>query len=103
MTSATYQLFREAILRRQQIICSYDGCHREVCPHVLGHSDGEEKALTYQFAGQSTSSLPPAGEWRCLFLNRVRDVRLRGGDWHTGPQHTKTQACVRVVDLDVNC
>jgi hypothetical protein len=102
MPSAIYQLFRHAILHHQQITCDYDGCHREICPHVLGHTDGQEKALTYQFAGQSTSGLPPGGEWRCLSLKRVRNPTLRDGVWHTGRQHITTQTCVRIVDLDVN-
>jgi hypothetical protein len=102
MPSAIYELFRQAILGRHQITCDYEGCYREICPHVLGQTDGEEKSLTYQFAGQSNSGLPPGGEWRCLFLKQIRNARLRDGDWHTGRQHTKTQACVRIVDLDVN-
>jgi hypothetical protein len=61
MTSAAYQLFERAILRRQQITCTYQGCYREICPHVLGHTDGHEMALTYQFGGQSNSGLPPEG------------------------------------------
>jgi hypothetical protein len=102
MTSATYQLFRRAILRRQQIICTYQGCYREICPHVLGHTAGHEMALTYQFGGQSTSGLPPEGEWRCLNLAQVKNMRLRDGPWHTGRSHTSTQTCVEIVDLDVN-
>jgi hypothetical protein len=102
MPSSTYLLFRAAILGRKQIICTYRSCYREVCPHVLGHSEDEEKALTYQFGGESNSGLPPGGEWRCLFLAQVRDARMRDGNWHTGSRHTKEQACVEVVDIDVN-
>jgi hypothetical protein len=32
MPSATYQLFREAILSEKQITCDYQGYHRELCP-----------------------------------------------------------------------
>jgi hypothetical protein len=102
MPTSTYRLFRRAILGRKQITCVYNRCYRELCPHVLGHKGGQEKALTFQFAGESTSGLPPEGEWRCLFLADVRDVRIRDGAWHTGPRHTQTQACVDEVDLDVN-
>ncbi|HVX30681.1 MAG TPA: hypothetical protein VHA53_09400 [Nitrolancea sp.] len=102
MASATYGLFRAAILGRKQIICIYQHRYRELCPHVLGHSDGQEKALTFQFAGESTSGLPPGGEWRCIFLAHVQEARIRTGDWHTGSVHTTRQVCVGVVDLDVN-
>jgi hypothetical protein len=100
--SATYQLFRRAILGRKQITCSYDRCRRELCPHVLGHKEGQEKALAFQFAGQSTSGLPEGGEWRCFFLADIRNARIREGAWHTGIRHSRLQACVDVVDVDVN-
>ncbi len=102
MPSSTYQLFRKAILERTQIICSYRDCERMVCPHVLGHTKGQEKALTYQFGGESTSGLPRGGEWRCLVLAEVPNIRLRAGAWHSGSRHTRTQVCVEVVDVDVN-
>jgi hypothetical protein len=101
MSSPTYRLFREAILNRMQVTCSYAGCPREICPHVLGHTDGNEKALTFQFAGDSVSGLPPDGEWRCLSLADVRDARLRPGPWRTGFRHSTTQVCVADIDVDV--
>ncbi|HVY56854.1 MAG TPA: hypothetical protein VHA77_03300 [Xanthobacteraceae bacterium] len=100
--SSTYKLFEEAIRKRRQIVCVYDGCPREVCPVILGHSDGEEKALTFQFAGESKSGLPAGGEWRCLYLSRVGNVRLREGPWRVGTSHTRPQGCVREVDIDAN-
>ncbi len=102
MPSATYRLFRAAILERKQIVCVYDGCRREVCPHVLGHTGREEMALTFQFGGESKSGLPPGGEWRCFALADVRNASLREGPWRTGRQHGQPQVCVAVVDLDVN-
>jgi hypothetical protein len=102
MPSRTYELFREAMARRRQVLCTYGGHRRELCPIILGHSNGEEKALTFQFAGSSSSELPPAGEWRCLRLARVEDVELREGRWHAGSSHRQPQGCVEVVDFDVN-
>ena len=102
MTSATYRLFTEAMAERKQILCTYQGHSREICPIILGHSQGLEKALTYQFGGSSKSGLPPGGEWRCLWLMSVRNVRLRAGRWHAGDRHTAPQGCVEIVDLDVN-
>jgi hypothetical protein len=87
---------------RKQIVCMYGGYPRELCPIILGHSQGQEKALTYQFGGQSKSGLPPQGEWRCLWLSKVIDVQLREGPWFVGSSHTKPQGCVEIVDLDVN-
>src|SRR3954447_10310162 len=102
MPSRNYQLFRRAIVTRQLITCTYQGFYREVCPHILGHKNGREVALTFQFAGQSRSGLPSAGEWRCLSLADVDNVQIRGGQWYSGPSHRVTQACVDAIDIDVN-
>lgn len=102
MPSPTYRLFARAIVGRKQVLCRYHGYPRELCPVVLGHSDGREMALAYQFAGDGRSGLPPGGEWRCLRLAEISGARLRDGPWHDGASHTRPQHCVRVVDLDVN-
>jgi hypothetical protein len=102
MASATYELFVKAVRERKQIVCVYGGRAREICPVILGHTDGEEVALTYQFAGQSNSHLPPGGEWRCLLLSKVSEARLRDGPWIVGSGHSQPQGCVKEVDLDAN-
>lgn len=100
--SQTYRSFEQAMAERKQIVCVYDGYHRELCPIILGHSSGEETALTFQFGGESKSGLPRGGEWKCLRLAEVRDVQLRDGTWHAGARHSQKQTCVEIVDLDVN-
>ena len=102
MPSSTYALFAQAMAERKQILCRYDGHRRELCPVVLGHSKGQEVALVYQFAGASRSGLPPGGEWKCFHLSKTSEVALRDGPWHTGTSHRRAQACVEIVDLDVN-
>jgi hypothetical protein len=102
MPSPTYDLFVQAIADRKQILCTYAGKRRELCPIILGHSQGEEKALTYQFSGESDSRLPPGGTWKCLFLAKVSEVQLRDGPWYAGNSHSQRQRCVEVVDIDVN-
>ena len=102
MPSLNYTQFEQAMRTRKQIVCMYGGHPRELCPIILGHSQGQEKALTYQFGGRSKSGLPPQGEWRCLWLSKVSDVQLREGAWFVGASHTRPQSCVEIVDLDVN-
>jgi hypothetical protein len=87
---------------RKQVLCTYRGHPRELCPVVLGHMKGDERALTFQFGGHSSKGLPPGGQWRCLRLAEVEDVQLRDGPWHAGNSHNRPQACVDSVDLDVN-
>jgi hypothetical protein len=88
--------------RRAQVVCTYQGYQRELCPVVLGWTDGHEKALTFQFGGGSKKGLKPGGEWRCLNLGEVTDVSLREGRWISGDSHQASQVCVKDVDLDVN-
>jgi len=102
MPSATYNLFRQAILQEKQVICWYNGEYREVCPVILGRTRGEEKALTFQVGGGSRSGLPPGGQWRCLTLAHVREARAGDGPWREGDRHTAPQGCIQEVDLDIN-
>ena len=54
MPSPTYTIFRDAILAEQQVIYSYGGRQRELCPLVLGtNKKGAEAVLAWQFAGES--------------------------------------------------
>jgi hypothetical protein len=100
MPSATYALFRAAILGEQQVVCSYHGGIRELCPHIIGtNRSGEEVVLAWQFAGQSPGPLP---QWRCLKLANVSNARTRQGRWHEGDSHRTTQTCVSDIDLDIN-
>ena len=102
MPSATYQLVLAAMRERKQVICLYGGRRREVCPAILGLTRNAEKALVFQFAGESSSTLPPGGEWRCLTLSGVTVLELRDGPWHAGRGHGTAQTCVAEVDYDVN-
>jgi hypothetical protein len=100
MPSSTYALFRDAILAEQQVVCSYDGRLRELCPHIIGtNKRGEEVVLAWQFAGESSGRLP---EWRCLRLANVRNARTQIGRWYEGGSHRIGQTCVSTVDLDIN-
>jgi len=100
MPSPIYTLFRDAILAEQQVICTYDGRYRELCPHIIGtNRDGEEAVLAWQFAGESSGKLP---EWRCLKLANVRSARARNGRWYEGGSHKTTQKCVSRINLDIN-
>ena len=100
MPSATYTLFRNAILSEQQVVCVYGGRARELCPHIIGtNRRGEEVVLAWQFGGESSGPLP---QWRCLKLANVSRARPSEGRWHEGGSHQKTQTCVSDIDLDIN-
>ena len=100
--SDVFRTLHRAILERKPITCRYKGHEREACPHVLGHTKGEEKVLVYQFAGGSERGLDPGGQWRCLTVSEIKDIKTRDGRWHTGRGHSRPATCVETVYIDVN-
>ncbi len=80
---------------------TYHRQQREVCPFVLGHKDGCEKVLVYQFAGTSEGGgrIP---DWRCFYVSEIEDAQVRDGAWHGDAAHRATQSCVDDVFIDVN-
>jgi hypothetical protein len=99
-----YQMIRKAILNKQQLVATYNGHYREMCPHVLGTKRGRQQVLCYQFAGTSSSGLAPAGHpdnWRCVIIANLRDAQIRDGEWHTAPNHSRPQTCVDAIDVEV--
>jgi hypothetical protein len=99
MPSATYQLFRKAILSAKQITCDYQGNHRELCPIILGHTLGRERALVFHSAVRAVKAcrLAVIGMSRA-FAGRTRE----DGRWHEDGRHSRPQACVEEVDLGIN-
>ena len=100
--SETFRLFHQAILERKQVAFTYRGAPREVCPYILGHKQGVEQVLTFQFAGENERGLKVPGQWKCFQIAEVRSARARVGAWHGDSQDRKTQRCVDDVYIDVN-
>ena len=111
---SAYEMIRQAILNREQVVATYHGYRREMCPHVIGRkwkkdrkgnfTMQEEHALFYQFGGQSSSGLKPDGSpdnWRCIQLDDLENVTTRPGAWHTAPNHSRPQTCVDDIDVEV--
>lgn len=102
---STYDLIHEAIENKMQVIATYKGHHREMCPHVLGTKHGVTQCLFYQFGGHSSSGQIVPGSpknWRCLILDELEDVSIRPGSWHTGSNHSRPQTCVDRIDAEVD-
>jgi hypothetical protein len=103
--SEIYELLRYAATRKQPIAATYDGHPRLLCPHVGGRKSGRLHVLCYQFGGSSNSAEPlaPEGEgvWRCLTVEKLRQVELRTDAWHTGPR-SQRQTCINEVDFDAD-
>lgn len=99
--SDVYSLVRQAIVDKEQIIATYKGHVREMCPHVIGMKNGRPQALFFQFGGTSSSGLPPDGEWRCIPIEGLDRVVSQAGEWHSAPNHSQPQTCVDIIDVEV--
>ena len=69
-------------------------------PHILGHSKGIAKLLAFQFGGESNTTLPPGGEWRCFTVDEIRDARAQAGTWHARSDHRRPNTCVEEIDVE---
>lgn len=101
MASTNYELIRDAISEKHQIIATYRGLRRELCPHTLGHTDGQERALFVQFGGESSRGLPEEGAWCCMDVTLLEGLEVLDGEWFTLDDHSRRQRCVQVVDVEV--
>jgi hypothetical protein len=96
-----FQILKQAILEKKQVIGSYDGFPCEMCPHVVGLKRGIPNVLSFQFAGGSKTELPPGGEWKCMRVDGLLNLSLRDGPWHTRDDHSEPQRCVDEIEIEV--
>ena len=52
-----YNFLKQAIISKQQVIATYNGYYREMCPHVLGTKNGKQHCLFYQFGVRVVAEL----------------------------------------------
>ena len=105
MSNDVYQLVRQAIIEKKQIIAQYKGHRREMCPHVIGTKNGKVNALFYQFGGTSSSGpiIPQSTKnWRCIPVHGLDIIEVRDGEWHSYSYHTQEQTCIDNVEVEVD-
>jgi hypothetical protein len=102
MPGPAYKLFAWAIENRSRVLCTQNGYPREICPIILGHGDGQEKALVWQVGGETSAGPLRRPGWKCFLLANVADARLGEGAWLPGSSHRREQSCVKEVDYDAN-
>ena len=104
MNSKTYNIIRNAIVNKKNIIAIYQGYLREMCPHIIGWKNGREQALFYQFGGSSSDGpiiSDSPNNWRCIPIDGLSDVIAKEGVWHTSTNYANPQSCVDEIDLKV--
>jgi hypothetical protein len=59
-------------------------------------------AFVFQYRGETTSSLPFKGEWRCLHIEDLSHVTENGDRWRTPPNYSlERQTCLEQIALAV--
>ena len=101
-----YALLRTAGARKQPVAAMYEGHPRLFCPHLLGRSkQGRRNAFCYQFGGASVSGLKTVsagvGGWRCIVVDKLSQVELQSGGWHTEPRSSR-QTCIEEIEFDAD-
>jgi len=101
---SNYELIRTAILGKQQIHADYQNRRRELCPHAIGHKNGKEQALFYQFGGESSKGIIVPGSdenWRCITISGLSNVSVHSGQWYSAENHGSAQTCVGEIDVEI--
>lgn len=96
-------MLKQAITGKKIIVATYGGHRREMCPHIVGSTDGLQMALCYQFGGGSSQSLAPDGSdknWRCVRISALSDVVIQDGEWHTASKSSPVRPkCIQRIDV----
>jgi hypothetical protein len=100
--SDSYEIIRNAIAAKQQVVATYGGHDREMCPHAIGTKNERAQAIFFQFAGGSSQGLPDGGQWRCLAIEDLSDISVREGEWYTDTNHSQPNTCIDEIDLEVD-
>ena len=98
----TYTILAEAINSKQQVVARYHDEERIFSPHALGTKRGVAHVLVYQYAGGSRTGLLPGGEWRCLNVEELSEIRLEPGAWRTAENVFNPQTCLDEIDVLVD-
>jgi hypothetical protein len=98
----TWETLVHAIEERRQVLATYNGRPRAFCPHALGLKGDKRHVLVYQFDAARRIGERPTTGWRCLEVDRLEDVSLHDGEWHTAPNVFNPQSCLDDVEVVVS-
>lgn len=97
--SAVFRALRQALLQRRPVQVSYDGKYQTICPYIIGHAAGEERAFALAVDGGESQNGSAATKWICLRLSKIADVRIIADSWTEQEYPGPVQRCVDQVDF----
>ncbi|MET4039893.1 putative nucleic acid-binding protein [Bradyrhizobium sp. RT6a] len=98
--SQVFMALRQVILGRRPVHVSNAGQRQTVCPYILGHAAGEERALALLCGAKFEHEASDTSRWICLRLSKVEDVRFADASWVEQDYPGPVQRCVDRVYLD---
>lgn len=98
--SAAFAALRQAMLHRKPVRLNYSGKELEVCPYILGHAMGEERAFALEVEDSVGKKGLGGANWVCLRIEAVQDVRPLDRTWTVAEYPGRIQRCVDHVHLD---
>jgi hypothetical protein len=96
-------ILEKAIREKRCLTALHNGTRRRFAPHAIGFtSSGVPAAFVFQYAGETTSTLPFRGEWRCLHIGDLSHVADNGDRWRTPSNYSLSrQTCLEQIALAV--
>lgn len=99
--SAAFTALRQANLHRRPLRLTYGGKELVVCPYILGHAVGEERAFVLAVDPTGERKESERGHWMCLRLAKIQNIETLDCSWVDRPYPGPIQRCVDQVHLDV--
>ncbi|QQO12571.1 PIN domain-containing protein [Bradyrhizobium diazoefficiens] len=99
--SSTFAALRQAMLHRRPVRLTYGRKEFVVCPYVLGHAVGEERAFVLVVNGTGERKESKRGNWICLRVAKIQNIETIDGPWINRAFPGPVQRCVDQVHLDV--
>lgn len=96
-------ILEQAIRDKHCLTAIHKGTRRHFAPHAVGFtSKNIPAAFVFQYRGETTSTLPFKGEWRCLHIEDLSHVVENGDRWRTPSNYSLArQTCLEKIALAV--
>jgi hypothetical protein len=92
-------ILEQAIREKRCLTALHNGARRRFAPHAIGFtSKNIPAAFVFQYGGETTSSLPFKGEWRCLHIEDLSHVAKNDDPWRTPSNYRLSrQTCLERI------
>jgi len=96
-------ILEQAIREKRCLTALHKGTRRRFAPHAVGFTSMRTPAaFVFQYGGETTSTLPFKGEWRCLHIEDLSHVAENGDPWRTPSNYSLSrQTCLEQIALAV--